>query len=129
MGSSKIYQSLQPLAPISAGNKAAVAPGPVVKTPAPNFQDIFRQELGEVKFSQHALARLEQRDIRLDAGQVGRLKAAVDKAAQKGARDSLVLMDKLAFVVSVRNRTVITAMADGQLKDNLFTNIDSAIVT
>jgi flagellar operon protein len=60
---------------------------------------------------------------------VERLHAAVDKAAGKGSRETLVLMDnQLAFVVSVRNRTVITAMDGATVKDSVFTNIDSAIV-
>ena len=52
---------------------------------------------------------------------------AVDKAGSKGVKDTLVVMDKMAFVVNVRNRTVITAMNSGELKDNVFTNIDGAV--
>ena len=60
---------------------------------------------------------------------MNQLKSAVDKAAQKGARESLILMNNdLALVVSVTNRTVITAMDGASIRDNVFTNIDSAVI-
>lgn len=81
-----------------------------------------------IKFSGHAQTRLLSRQITLSDSDVARLGQAMTKAAAKGAKDSLVLMDKTAFVVSVANRTVITAVASDSLKDNLFTNIDSAMI-
>ena len=82
-----------------------------------------------MKFSQHAAQRLQTRNINLTPVQMNQLNNAVDKAAQKGARESLILMDKdLALVVSVTNRTVITAMDGASIKDNVFTNIDSAVI-
>ncbi|MFN0154582.1 MAG: TIGR02530 family flagellar biosynthesis protein [Gaiella sp.] len=81
-----------------------------------------------LRFSAHALQRLERRAIDVD-GQVGeRLAAGVARAAAKGARDSLVLVDDTAFVVSVRNRTVITAVDQQHMKEQVFTNIDSAVI-
>ncbi|MDR2006530.1 MAG: flagellar protein [Acidaminococcales bacterium] len=128
MSDPKILYSFQPIVPanISANpaptNKSAAAP-------QVNFQDVLQKELSQVKFSRHALQRLEQREIKLDPEQMDKLRMAVDKAADKGARESLVLMDnQMAFVVSVRNRTVITAMDGASVKDSVFTNIDSAIV-
>jgi flagellar operon protein len=59
---------------------------------------------------------------------MGRLESAVDKLAAKGARESLVLLDDNAMVVSVRNRTVITALSREQARENVFTNIDSAVI-
>jgi len=79
-------------------------------------------------FSRHALARVERRGIELDAATVGRLAEGVGRAASKGSRDSLVLVDGTAFVVSVSNRTVITAVGSEQMRDNVFTNIDSAVI-
>ena len=82
-----------------------------------------------VKFSQHASQRLQTRNINLSNDQMNQLKSAVDKAAQKGARESLILMNNdLALVVSVTNRTVITAMDGSSIRDNVFTNIDSAVI-
>ena len=85
----------------------------------------FKQEL---KFSQHARQRLESRTIHLGEAELSRLQDAVGKAREKGARDSLILMDNLALVVSVKNNTVITAVDEQNLKENVFTNIDSAVI-
>ncbi len=81
-----------------------------------------------LKVSGHAQSRLQSRGIEMDAAAWDRVKGGVDKAAAKGARESLVLMDDVALVVSVKNRTVITAVDKGSLKDNVFTNIDSAVI-
>jgi flagellar operon protein len=82
----------------------------------------------QLQFSKHALARVERRGISLDASTLGRLSQGVQRAASKGSRDSLVLVDGTAFVVSVSNRTVITAVGSEHMKDNVFTNIDSAVI-
>ena len=81
-----------------------------------------------VKFSGHAQMRLASRQITLSGDDVARLGMAMTRAAAKGSRDSLMLMDKTAYVVSVANRTVITAVAQDALKENIFTNIDSAMI-
>jgi flagellar operon protein len=93
-----------------------------------NFQAVLGQacERHQLKFSKHAMDRLETRRVALESGDLDRLGSAVSKADQKGARESLVLLDELAFVVSVRNRTVITAMPSS--KDGIFTSIDSAVI-
>ena len=99
------------------------------KTSNAGFEQVLSQVLGGVKFSQHAAQRLQTRNINLSPTQLNQLKSAVDKAAQKGARESLVLMNNdLALVVSVTNRTVITAMDGSSIRDNVFTNIDSAVI-
>ena len=59
---------------------------------------------------------------------VERLKSAVNEVAEKGGRESLIMMNNSAFVVSVQNRTVITALDQASLKNNVFTNIDSAVI-
>ena len=93
----------------------------------PSFADALARAEG-VSFSKHALARVQRRGIELGAGTLGRLSAGVDRAASKGSRDSLVLVDGTAFVVSVNNRTVITAVGSEHMKDSVFTNIDSAVI-
>ncbi len=92
------------------------------------FQATLREAQSGVRFSAHAQARLQSRNIALDAEAMRRVESAVDKAAQKGSRESLLLMDDVALIVSVRNRTVITAIDKENLKENVFTNIDSAVV-
>ena len=98
---------------------------------AGGFGSILQQKLtesGELKFSKHAELRLQSRNINLTQAQMDKMKEAVSKAESKGVRDSLVLMDNLAFVVNITNRTVITAANSSELKDNVFTNIDGAVI-
>ena len=91
------------------------------------FKEALQKELG-VKFSQHALQRIQSRDIRMGPAELDKLNNAVEKAAQKGAKESLILMNNLALVVSIKNKTVITAMDGASMKENVFTNIDSAVI-
>ena len=81
-----------------------------------------------IRFSRHAVERMSSRGISLDGGKLSKLDAAVNAAGSKGARESLVLMDELALVVSVKNRTVITAMSSDETKGNVFTSIDSTVI-
>lgn len=81
-----------------------------------------------LQFSGHAAKRIEQRGLHLDGERMRRLEAAVDRAEEKGSRDSLVLLDELALVVSVRNHTVITALDEASRRDHVFTNIDSVVI-
>ena len=81
-----------------------------------------------LKFSAHAKERLSLRNIDLSAEDVSRMTTAVNKAAAKGAKQSLLVMDNQAFIVSVTNRTVITALDGSNMKENVFTNIDSAVI-
>ncbi len=81
-----------------------------------------------LKFSAHAKERLSLRNINLSTDDLNRMNDAVNKAASKGARQSLLVMDDQAFIVSVTNRTVITALDGGSMKENVFTNIDSAVI-
>ncbi|MFZ1926870.1 MAG: TIGR02530 family flagellar biosynthesis protein, partial [Solirubrobacteraceae bacterium] len=95
-----------------------------------SFAEALEQAGGSqpLQFSRHALARVQRRGIELDSATLGRLSEGVGRAASKGSRDSLVLVDGTAFVVSVSNHTVITAVGSEQMKDNVFTNIDSAVI-
>jgi flagellar operon protein len=119
-----------PVAPTTGADGARNAP--VAGTPAagPSFADALSQadQSQQLQFSKHALARVERRGIALDPSTLGRLSQGVQRAASKGSRDSLVLVDGTAFVVSVSNRTVITAVGSEHMKDNVFTNIDSAVI-
>ena len=81
-----------------------------------------------LKFSKHAGERLEQRDIRLSDEQMTRLEEGTEKAILKGINESLVIVDDLSFIVNTRNRTVITAMDQNNNEDNIYTNIDGAVI-
>jgi flagellar operon protein len=114
-----------------AARPGAPAPAPGRgATPSTSFADTLAQagSAQQLQFSKHALARVERRGIQLDPATLGRLSQGVARAAGKGSRDSLVLVDGTAFVVSVSNRTVITAVGSEHMKDNVFTNIDSAVI-
>ena len=116
---------LQSLA--DASRIGSVGPARVATPPASGGS--FSDALGDaLKVSGHAQSRLASRGIEMDEAAWDRVKGGVDRAAAKGARESLVLMDDVALVVSVKNRTVITAVDKGSLKDNVFTNIDSAVI-
>ncbi len=109
-----------------------VRPASETKTGAgESFDVVMRRELGklqEVRFSAHALSRIESRNIRLGDHERMQLADALDKAKAKGAQDSLVLLDKAALVVSVKNRTVVTVLDREEMRGNVFTNIDSAVI-
>lgn len=94
------------------------------------FESVLEQALVKhsLKFSQHARKRMDARGISLDPKQLTDLAAAVDKAGSKSARESLILMQDCAFVVSIPNKTVITIIDGDNIRDNVFTNIDSAVI-
>jgi len=98
----------------------------------PSFDQLLQQQLparsGQVRFSRHAEERMQSRGIAFSSQQLGRLEQAVSKVEAKGGRDSLVLLDNAALVVSVKDSTVVTVADRDQLKQNVFTNIDSAII-
>ena len=93
------------------------------------FKQMFSQELAadrEVTFSKHARARLHSRGIEITGDRLAQLADAIDKAESKGSRETLVLTDEAALVVSVENRTVITAFDRDNLREGVVTSIDSA---
>ncbi len=98
-----------------------------------SFQEILESRSlqggdGTLKFSRHALGRLNDRNIDLSAGQLERLEDGAKKAERKGIRDSLVIVDQLAFIVNVPNQTVVTAMDSTETNENIFTNINGAVI-
>ncbi|MDP1993698.1 MAG: TIGR02530 family flagellar biosynthesis protein [Ignavibacteria bacterium] len=113
-----------PFIPIEQiGNQAGISP----KSPSTSFDSVFQQELEKIKFSNHALKRLENRNIQLGDADISKIQSAVERAELKGSKDSLVMMEDTAFIVNIPNRTVVTAMAVGSSYENIFTNIDSVV--
>lgn len=94
----------------------------------------FSQVLNQVQaqksltFSKHATQRLAHRNIVLKEADIAKLSQAVDKASKKGVKEALILMDQKAFIAHVKNRTIITAAMEDQLKESVFTNIDGAVI-
>lgn len=102
----------------------------------PSFEDVLKEKskspiekaIPNLNFSGHAVDRMVSRGIRLQSTDIKKLEDAVDKAQQKGSRETLVLMGDNAFIVNIKNRTVVTAMDRTMMKENVFTNIDSTVV-
>jgi len=106
---------------------------PGLKQPGVSSGQVVTDEFSRLldsnlKFSKHVTDRIERRQIDMSGDRLDRLESAVDKAEAKGAHESLVLLNDLAVLVSVRNRTVITAMEKDNMKEGVFTQIDSAII-
>ncbi|MDZ4861387.1 MAG: TIGR02530 family flagellar biosynthesis protein [Candidatus Hydrogenedentes bacterium] len=104
---------------------------PTARQPATPFAGVLADQVRgatNVKFSAHAAQRLTDRHITVTQHDEARIARAVDKAAAKGSRETLLLMEKMALVVSVPNRTVITAVSRNEFADTVFTNIDSAVL-
>mgnify|MGYP003419985055 FL=1 len=106
-----------------------------------SFQEIFdrkatevsdgstvAEKTEEIRFSKHASNRLADRNIELSQSQLERLNTGAERASEKGIKESLVLVDDLAFIVNVKNNTVITAMDQNETSENIFTNIDGAVI-
>lgn len=120
--------------PIQNNRIAERIQGPIAPAPQPTtvpsgtgpaFSEVLSSKL---KVSGHAATRLQSRNIQLDEAAWERVLSGVERAAAKGAKESLVMVDDVALVVSVKNRTVITAVDQQHLKENVFTNIDSAVI-
>lgn len=96
-----------------------------------SFQEVLQKKVlaeDNLRFSKHASTRLRQRGIDLTDGQLERLMDGTRKAGQKGIKDSLVIVDELAFIVNIPNSTVVTAMDSKDAVENIFTNIDGAVI-
>jgi len=119
-----LLQTLASAAP-AAPERAAPAASPN----AAAFGGVLRTtQAAGVSFSNHALQRVQRRGIDVSPQTLHRLSEGVARAAGKGARDSVVFISGTAFVVSVANRTVITAVDPSHMRDFVFTNIDSAVI-
>lgn len=114
--------------PVQPGknSQAVRLPGSAQSVDSP-FSRVLEQA-GGVRFSSHAQERLKARNISFTQEQMQQIEGAVNSVAQKGGKDSLVMVGDAALVVSIKNRTVVTAMDRQQMKGNVFTNIDSAVV-
>jgi len=109
----------------SPGTASATAPT------GPSFADVLAGQTNGTNaptFSKHALERLSSRGVTVDGSTLGRLSNGIQRAAEKGSRNSVVFVDGTAYVASVQNNTVITAVTPEAMKSQVFTNIDSAVI-
>lgn len=126
MADQKIYLN-QPIIPVGGvGEAASNSRGPA-QSSVP-FRQVLQQEITGIKFSQHAQQRLKLRNIQMSPQQIQRINGGLAKIAQKGAKESLMVMGDIAMIVNVPHKTVITVMDGHSMKENVFTNIDSAII-
>ncbi len=112
-------------------NTQKTTTSPMERTGTISFQDMLArkaQEMMPLKFSKHAANRLADRNIELTNEQMDRLAMGTQKAGVKGIKDSLVMIDDLAFIVNIPNKTVVTAIDQTQADENIFTNIDGAVI-
>ena len=94
------------------------------------FSELLQKEAGRssVHFSKHAVQRVQERGIQMTDSLLGDLNQAVQKAREKGARDVVVIGQSGAFIVNVPNNVVVTTMSGTEMRENIFTNIDSAVL-
>lgn len=121
MDSMRIYQGL----PTAASPGARSTPRAAT---VGAFADILQQVDNRVTFSKHAAQRMEMRGISFSDQDLARLDTTVNRMAAKGARESLIYLNDTALVVSIPQRTVVTAVDGANAKENIFTNIDSAAI-
>ena len=108
------------------GEQPTKPAGTVKPVQGPSFMEML-ESVQSVRFSNHAMKRLQSREINLDSDNVNRLSDAIDKAEKRGGRSSLVMVDDLAFIVNVQDRTVVTALDTNQRGEGVFTQIDSVV--
>ncbi len=122
----RLIGPLGPNPPRQGAQPAATSPEG--KTFADTLRETRQAQAGTLKFSAHAQTRIQSRSISLGPADMQRIEGAVERAAGKGAKESLILLDQAALVVSIPNRTVITVVDQANMKQNVFTNIDSAVI-
>lgn len=94
-----------------------------------DFQTMLQERAGDsLNFSKHAAKRLEERGIDMDSRLMNDLENAVEGARKKGARELAVIGAKGVFIVNVPNNVVVTTMSQEDMKQRVFTNIDSAVL-
>lgn len=117
-----------PDVPVNGSEQTVKFPKDIESIRQNSFTQILHEKLipDEVSFSAHALNRLEQRNIIVNEQIKAQLENAIDKIAQKGGKESLIMLDDVAYLVSIPNKKVITALEKSE--ENVFTNIDSALL-
>ena len=131
-----LYISAQPFIPDSGGvtktqPQQKTANQPRLTPEGLSFNDMFTESVTQqekLRFSAHAQDRAHMRNIKLNENQLARLGSGVEKLSAKGSREALVLVDNVAAVVNVSNKTVITVTDTSSVRDNVYTNIDSAVI-
>lgn len=102
-------------------------PNPINQKIDRSFQSFLKESLQtpstEMKISNHAQKRMEERGIELNQSDLTSIEGAVEELNQKGSKNSLIVYKDMAFITSINNRTIITAMNTDEMET--ITNIDS----
>lgn len=125
----QMNSKIQPLQPKKVENQNKNFQ--VEKGTVQDFKQILNEKLKTsqgVNFSAHAMQRMEQRDLNLTPEHISRLDRGVENLQSKGSQNSLVLVDNNAFIVSVKNNMVVTAIDKSEATNNVYTNIDSVTI-
>lgn len=99
-----------------------------------SFKELLNEKIhgeqneNEVIFSRHANERIKERNIEINSDVTEKLNEAAEQAKDKGLKNVLVMMDNQAFIISTINKKVVTALNNEDLKENIFTNIDGAVI-
>ena len=120
----------QPIKPLRKTQQKNNSDNKQNKSDSPSFKDILGEKIkgkDKLSFSKHAKKRIDSRSIPFSKIELNKLNSGVEKARGKGAKDSLVMVNDVAYIVSVENNTVVTAVDEESMNDNVFTNIDSAV--
>lgn len=124
MGNNKILSVLNPNPEVSKGHAKEKVPQEFNN----EFKNLLKDEVNQdFVISKHAMKRMEQRELSMDSGEFVKIKEAIQKLSSKGGKDSLVITSNGAYIVDVENRKLVTAMNKNDLKENVFTKIDSTI--
>ncbi len=116
---------------ISLNNRNKIQNNSNLKHHNRSFEEVLQQinsKNNEIKFSKHAIERMDSRNIRLNDTEYAKLENAMSKAENKGIKEALILMDNKAFIASIKSRTIITTTSSERMQENVFTNIDGAVI-
>ena len=94
----------------------------------PEFHSILKKQLDAITISKHAKQRIENRGIEIDLNTMDKLNSAMDKLSQKGSKDSLILLDQVAYIVNPQQKVIITCVDKDHMQENIFSGIDSAMI-
>ncbi len=117
---------------LAAGNLAARKR---TEAPQKGFGAMLSERMEEktaspqtINFSKHAMARAEERGIELTPTLMDKLQESVGKAQEKGATNILAFDQNQAFIINIPYGRVITTMSQEEMRENIFTNIDGAVL-
>lgn len=117
--------------PITTGTPSAPKVTGQSQEQGSSFSEILAERIKAsigVNFSKHAIERVTQRNVDIDSERMERLSEGIRLASQKGLGEALILVDQAAFIVNAKNNTVITAVSGEDLKGNVFSNINGAVI-